>query len=45
LLLQKKSVPLIVPANVIDLEAKNENVMTPTNVEGGMGVVGVLIGL
>jgi hypothetical protein len=30
---------------MIDLKAKNENVMTPTDVEQSMGVVGVLIGL
>jgi hypothetical protein len=37
--------PPIVYARVIDLEAKNENVMTPKDVEGSMGEVGALIGL
>lgn len=41
----KKSMPLVIPTSVIDLEANNENVMAPTNVEGSMGVVKVLIGL
>lgn len=41
----KKSMPPIVSASVIDLEANNENVMAPTYVEGSMGVVRVLIGL
>ncbi len=43
--LWKKSMPPIVYARVIDLEAKNENVMTPKDVEGSMGEVGALIGL
>jgi hypothetical protein len=37
--------PPIVPASAIDLEANNENVMAPIDVEGSIGVVRVLIGL
>ncbi len=41
----KKWMPPIVPASAIDLEANNENVMAPIDVEGSIGVVRVLIGL
>jgi hypothetical protein len=37
--------PPIVPASVIDLEANNENVMGPIDVEWSIGVVRVLISL